>query len=515
MPIEEDELRPLYLAFCFSILLLSTCGLTAIAVLHIAGIDIPDVEYDLVVGKPDSLLYFYKQEAASDSLWISSFTCNSLGYVSSPNIVYSYHFEPAVIGVPVSLLFEYRYGKLYHLAQIDSTTIIASVINESGNSYSHLMNTSNVNFAHLYNPYSKQIVLFNDNMILGTTTRTGCVYTINLVTNEVEMILSFPGSMYRLFPLMDNYVIVTDILHDSVPNYFIDSNMTVHALPGYMPYGYYETTKVGEYYLAKGTSLTQACAYSLLSVQNDMLTENIVSEGVEIVAEDECIVPLDDSDYLAIFRIHYVGGSCLYGSFVSSSISNGEIVTNASFPQLTSIPDPRNLFRINENCIVALSGVFGSPINFTSFDPETQQFHTDTYQIDNDSYQWEWDPYPAGNNFYLIKGNRLHSFRVVTGSEVNDSLVPQITDLSCYPNPFSEKLDVIAKLSKPSKLTVNIYDIRGRKLKSFSVADNRSRENSIRLTHSDIESLRMSSGVYYVQVISDEGSKVVKTLYLK
>jgi len=503
------------MTLCIGFLLLNCSALLAMSVQHVAGVEMPDVEYSLVVGKQDSLLHFYQQEANSDSVWVNTFTCDTQGNFSNQAIVYSYLFEPSVINEPIVLLFEYRYEKLYLLAQVDSTSVIACVIEENGNSVCRLIDTDNVNFAYLFNPTSNQVILFNESTIMAATARAGSVYSIDLATSEMQMVLSYPNSTYRLFPLIDDYVIVADLLHDYVPNYFIDRDMILHEITGYMPYGYTDVTKVGEYYLAKGVSPNQSCAYSLLYVQNNLLVENILSSGIEIISEVESIVPLDNCSFIGIFKIHYIGGQALFSAFAAYDIINGETLANGSFPQLTSLPDPRNLIRINENCIVALSGVFGEPIQFTTFDPETQQYHTDTYQIDTDAYAWEWEAYQAGNNFYLIKGNKLHSFRVDAGSEVNDPSVPQITDLSCYPNPFTDVLNIDIKLATPSKITVNIYDIKGRKISSTSLAESRSQTNVVRLTNSEIKSLGMSSGVYYVQVISGEGEKVLKTVFLK
>ena len=118
---------------------------------------------------------------------------------------------------------------------------------------------------------------------------------------------------------------------------------------------------------------------------------------------DTCIVPLDNHSYLGIYQIFEVGSHVIHAEYIACDINNGELTNNLSFPQLTGIQHPRNLFRVNDTCIVALSGVMGEITTFTAFNPDTQEYCTQYYQIDTDSADWWWHEYVAGDCFYLIR----------------------------------------------------------------------------------------------------------------
>jgi len=76
-------------------------------------------------------------------------------------------------------------------------------------------------------------------------------------------------------------------------------------------------------------------------------------------------------------------------------------------------------------------------------------------------------------------------------------------------------LNIDIRLSTPSSITVNIYDVRGRKLTSIMRFDKSSLKHCFLLTKEDIHNLHLSSGVYFVQAISEKGAKMMKTVFLK
>ena len=488
-----------------------------IAVQHIVGVDLPNMQYDLVIGKPDSLLYFYDYGISIDSLWIRSFTCDPQGVFTTPSIIYTHHFDPVLANPPVPLLFEYKFDSLFFHAQIDSMSILICEIDESGGSWEHDVNTGGVDISYLYYIPSNRYIHFTENVVVAATARTGCIYKIDLTSDNMQLLWSYPNGLYSLYPLGYDYLIMSDMLnYNTVPNYFFDNDLTMHLIPGSMFYGYNDVTKVGEYFLASGYSAIQSSAYSLIYVQNDVLVENILSAGEDIIAEDKCIVPLENNRYISINTIHHVGGQVLSASFTTNNIENGEIVSDLLFPQLGSINNPRNLFRINDDCIVSMSGVSGGFIDFTSIDLANHQYHTDSYQIDTEPvYFLDWVAHTAGDNFYLLKHDHLHSFRVVNYTDLNDPLIPSLPELSCYPNPFNDELKIEISLSTPSRITVNIYDIKGRKITTIMRYDKSSLKHCFILTKEVIHNLHLSSGVYFVQVISEKGTKLMKTVFLK
>ncbi len=510
-------MKSVCIVFRFLFLSFGIYAQTGIAVQHIVGIDLPDMQYDLVIGKADSLLHFYDYGTNTDSLWVRTFTCDPQGNFTTASIIYAHHFDPVLADPPEPLLFEYNFNRLFFHAQIDSMSILICEIDESGDSWEHDINTGGVDISYLYYIPSNRYIHFTENIVVAATARTGCIYKIDLTSDDMQLLWSYPNGLYNLYPLGNDYLIMSDMLnYNIVPNYFFDNNLTMHPIPGSMFYGYNDVTKVGEYYLASGYSAIQSSAYSLIYVQNDVLFENILSAGEDIIVEDKCIVPLENNRYISIYTIHHVGGQVVMASFTTNNIENGEIVNDFVFPQLGNISNPRNLFRINDNCIVSMSGVSGGFIDFTSIDLANHQYHTDSYQIDTEPiYFLDWVAHTAGVNFYLLKQDHLHSFRVVNYTDLNDPLIPSLPALSCYPNPFNDELNIDIRLSTPSSITVNIYDVRGRKLTSIMRFDKSSLKHCFLLTKEDIHNLHLSSGVYFVQAISEKGAKMMKTVFLK
>ncbi len=81
--------------------------------------------------------------------------------------------------------------------------------------------------------------------------------------------------------------------------------------------------------------------------------------------------------------------------------------------------------------------------------------------------------------------------------------------ISCYPNPSNGQFTVEMNVKNASGLTINIYDLSGRKVMS-SIESAQAGNNIITINASSL-----SAGTYVMQMINDEGKRFVNTLIIK
>lgn len=87
-------------------------------------------------------------------------------------------------------------------------------------------------------------------------------------------------------------------------------------------------------------------------------------------------------------------------------------------------------------------------------------------------------------------------------------------EISCYPNPFNSSTVIyLSGFNSNSELSVKIYDLLGRQVRSFRGIQGS--EFSISWDGKDDYANRLSSGVYFVRAETSEFSKTVKTLLIK
>jgi hypothetical protein len=79
--------------------------------------------------------------------------------------------------------------------------------------------------------------------------------------------------------------------------------------------------------------------------------------------------------------------------------------------------------------------------------------------------------------------------------------------LNIYPNPFNSDLDIEITLARSEKLKMELFDILGNKVNTFSEQEYTDGYHDIKL---DLSSKHLSAGVYFLKISSDSGSIVKK-----
>ena len=99
-------------------------------------------------------------------------------------------------------------------------------------------------------------------------------------------------------------------------------------------------------------------------------------------------------------------------------------------------------------------------------------------------------------------------------SSVSDDIAPEIIsplDVSLYPVPFTDKLNIKidSKLQNPTNIA--IYNIKGQKIREFSDIDSK----SLSWDGKDLFGKAVSSGIYFVRVKQDNHHQIKKILKIK
>ncbi|WP_263786038.1 T9SS type A sorting domain-containing protein [Salinibacter grassmerensis] len=112
-------------------------------------------------------------------------------------------------------------------------------------------------------------------------------------------------------------------------------------------------------------------------------------------------------------------------------------------------------------------------------------------------------------NYVTADGNRVQS-----GGTPSIEVAANVSDVSVYPNPFDERLNVSFTLPETQDVSVEVFDVLGRRVATFrrsGVSANDPRPVQIRA--SDLGS--RSSGVYFVQVDGETFEKTVKAVRVR
>jgi hypothetical protein len=96
----------------------------------------------------------------------------------------------------------------------------------------------------------------------------------------------------------------------------------------------------------------------------------------------------------------------------------------------------------------------------------------------------------------------------LTDIETGDDIIPVDFEISAYPNPFNDAVNISVNSEHSCEIT--IYDIMGRPVNTFTID---SGNNLIRWDATDESGQALSAGVYFVGYGEKHGFK--KVLYLK
>ncbi|MBK8553330.1 MAG: T9SS type A sorting domain-containing protein [Ignavibacteria bacterium] len=153
-------------------------------------------------------------------------------------------------------------------------------------------------------------------------------------------------------------------------------------------------------------------------------------------------------------------------------------------------------------------------IKYNKYDPESNVgYYTinnskDTGFIITGQYKTaSWD----FANFLVLRTDKYLNFEP-TEILNNNSIIDQyFLKVDVFPNPFNPMLNIKIHIRNKENVNVSLFDISGRKIYSISNI----LINSISTERIDADNLDLSSGIYFVQIKSENSSLIKKVIFLK
>ena len=130
------------------------------------------------------------------------------------------------------------------------------------------------------------------------------------------------------------------------------------------------------------------------------------------------------------------------------------------------------------------------------------------------SYSVKLTVFNGWTNYSVLKENFITVTNGVTTQE--NQVTSSKYNLKNYPNPFNPQTTIEFYLPQKSDASLQIYNIRGQKVRDLPVASVKSGLNSVVWNGKDNNGNIVSSGIYYYHlVLNGETKKIGKCLFLK
>lgn len=109
------------------------------------------------------------------------------------------------------------------------------------------------------------------------------------------------------------------------------------------------------------------------------------------------------------------------------------------------------------------------------------------------------------------------TWNIQAGSAVEDSSIPspKVSKLQTHPNPFSDLLQIDFSLSKTVPVNLEIFNLKGRKIKSLSLGQKASGSVNTQWDGFDSNGIKSPAGVYIIKVSSGTSISIGKAILLK
>ena len=157
--------------------------------------------------------------------------------------------------------------------------------------------------------------------------------------------------------------------------------------------------------------------------------------------------------------------------------------------------------------------------NCIVLDISSNRSHTQ-YRFYLDGYS-DWDNredfviYGSHSSPYGYDAPKI-TYVLTDGTSAADPTIPQIQlTVSCYPNPFSDTSSITVKAPEPGLYNLNIYNIKGQKIRSFGKSSQSSGDHIFHWDGRDDTGRQVSGGIYFAVVEAGKYKASSKILYVK
>lgn len=126
----------------------------------------------------------------------------------------------------------------------------------------------------------------------------------------------------------------------------------------------------------------------------------------------------------------------------------------------------------------------------------------------------DYDPIFTKNDVYALRtDSMLNAPPPISVSNFNINVPKNFTLFQNYPNPFNPGTIVYFQLNKKSKLNISLYEITGKLVANIV---NGVKETGIHRIEINFNILRLSSGIYFLKALSENGqSETIKLAFIK
>jgi len=454
-------------------------------------------------GDSQGLLHFYRAYITTDSIGINTFTCDQEGIFSESSTLYRYQLQGTQQEQPVMLLFKHINQKLFFHVQTDSTTLLCVSISDDGIVTENMINTDGKRLRSS----SENYVLLNDDTIITSTDTPITILGINIPTGTITQITSDPGTFDYIFrPLSSDYCLAYCIGTMSNSCLLVDSNFRVITVEHDIVSYYNPIAQFGDYYYVHVDAIVFDFYGGIISIVNNSIhldSYDFVDYNIVKLSDNQYVCIEEPASYSAIRSIPY---------FATHKIQNGQFTNNNEFPQLSTFENPVVLKRIDSRFLLSISSPQESIRLFTVSDLDNQVYSTTSYSLtglNSASY------FISGDYIYAPCSDRMYVFhfnRVLNSPDQNAT--PIVDNVACYPNPFSTQMNIQLRVSQPTKVSVSIYDTKGRKVRNLWDNKRVDKENTLQWDGKNDRGQRSAAGIYFVKTQTGSQCLVKKVVVL-
>ena len=97
----------------------------------------------------------------------------------------------------------------------------------------------------------------------------------------------------------------------------------------------------------------------------------------------------------------------------------------------------------------------------------------------------------------------------------NEITIPEITQISNYPNPFNPTTTISFDLASEPNVNITVYNVKGQKVKQLMNEQLSIGQHSIEWNGKDTNNKSVSSGIYFYKISAGKSTSMRKMLLLK
>ncbi|MEA2096519.1 MAG: T9SS type A sorting domain-containing protein [Candidatus Cloacimonadota bacterium] len=100
-------------------------------------------------------------------------------------------------------------------------------------------------------------------------------------------------------------------------------------------------------------------------------------------------------------------------------------------------------------------------------------------------------------------------------NDENEIMVPEITQISNFPNPFNPSTTIKLDLAESGRIELVIYNVKGQKVKTLTNEFLEKGLHSIEWNGKDSNNKAIASGIYFYKISAGKSTSMRKMLLLK